>query len=163
MPAFPRTAALSHQLPFADNSFDLIFSAWVLEHMATPAIDFAQIQRVLKPNGRFIFITPNRKHPLIRLNRGIGRVSAVQTRLVSYFYGREADDTFPAYYRANTPADLEALGEKTGLTLTDLHIIPDPTYWGIMPAFYNTLCRWDAGISPQNQLHLVGTYTAHKF
>jgi ubiquinone/menaquinone biosynthesis C-methylase UbiE len=46
-------------LPFESNFFDLVISAWVLEHLADPKKAFQEIFRVLKPGGKVIFLTPN--------------------------------------------------------------------------------------------------------
>ncbi len=41
-------------LPFDDETFDLIYSRQVLEHVRHPAVHLAEIQRVLRPGGAFI-------------------------------------------------------------------------------------------------------------
>lgn len=46
-------------LPFPDNSFDLVWSLEVIEHLDKPEQVFQEIKRVLKPNGHFILTTPN--------------------------------------------------------------------------------------------------------
>jgi 2-polyprenyl-3-methyl-5-hydroxy-6-metoxy-1,4-benzoquinol methylase len=45
------------QLP--DSSFDIIYSAHVLEHIPDPAISFRQFQRLLKPGGMLFVYVPN--------------------------------------------------------------------------------------------------------
>jgi SAM-dependent methyltransferase len=45
-------------LSFADQSFDLVISQDVLEHMEDPWAGFAEIQRVLRPGGMHIFTVP---------------------------------------------------------------------------------------------------------
>lgn len=42
-------------LPFADNSFDLAYSNLALHWCTSPDLLFAEIQRVLKPEGLFLF------------------------------------------------------------------------------------------------------------
>lgn len=55
-------AELPHQdleaLTFPDASFDLVLTADILEHVRRPAAAFAEIARVLKPNGFHIFTVP---------------------------------------------------------------------------------------------------------
>ncbi|MEA3254867.1 MAG: class I SAM-dependent methyltransferase [Candidatus Altiarchaeota archaeon] len=45
-------------LHFPDNSFDLIITQDVLEHVADPEKAFKELYRVLKPNGHHIFTVP---------------------------------------------------------------------------------------------------------
>ncbi len=50
------------ELPFEDNSFDLITCLEVIEHIPAPLRPavIGEIQRVLKPGGRFVFSVPYR-------------------------------------------------------------------------------------------------------
>jgi SAM-dependent methyltransferase len=59
-PVLPaRIAGAGEALPFAGSSFDVVASAWVLEHLEHPGLVFAEVQRVLRPGGQFVFLTPN--------------------------------------------------------------------------------------------------------
>jgi ubiquinone/menaquinone biosynthesis C-methylase UbiE len=46
-------------LPFAENSFDLVFMTEVIEHLLDPSRTLNEIRRVLRPNGYLILSTPN--------------------------------------------------------------------------------------------------------
>lgn len=46
----------AEELPFAENSFDTVVSTWTLCSIPNVAQALAEINRVLKPNGRFIFL-----------------------------------------------------------------------------------------------------------
>lgn len=46
-------------LPFADSSFDVVFSSNVLEHVKDLDALFEEMKRVLKPKGRMIHILPS--------------------------------------------------------------------------------------------------------
>ncbi len=49
-------------MPFQDETFDIVFCRYVLEHLGQPNAFAAEIARVLKPGGRFIFLTPSKWH-----------------------------------------------------------------------------------------------------
>jgi SAM-dependent methyltransferase len=55
-------------LPFEDKHFDAVVSCQVLEHVSEPNEYLAEIARVLVPDGRAIFTTPN---AAIRLDPGM--------------------------------------------------------------------------------------------
>ena len=152
----PRAAAHSRALPFADESFDVVCASWLLEHLREPLAAFQEIARVLCVGGRFIFITPNRRHPLSLFNYLLGRAGRLQGWLVSRLYGRAAGDTFPTLYRANSRADLERLAAAAGLRLTSLSTIADPTYMAFTPSLFHVAQRVESALSPARQVHLVG-------
>ncbi len=49
----------AEKLPFDDNSFDLIYSTNVLEHVQDPKLVLEESIRVLKPGGFLQFVIPN--------------------------------------------------------------------------------------------------------
>ena len=151
----PRAAALSDGLPFAANSFDVVFASWLLEHLQRPLSTFNQISRVLKPGGVFIFITPNTRHPLSTLNRGLGRFSQLQGRLVEQFYGRAEADAFPTYYRANSETAVADLCLESNLKISEFQLISDPTYLAFNQAFFKFMIWFDTQLPPNRQLHMV--------
>lgn len=53
---------LNEGLPFADESFDVIVLAEVLEHLPYPKITFGEIQRILRPGGILIGSIPLAYH-----------------------------------------------------------------------------------------------------
>jgi SAM-dependent methyltransferase len=46
------------QLPFSDNQFDVVLNIQVLEHTFNPERVFSEIVRVLKPEGKALFLVP---------------------------------------------------------------------------------------------------------
>lgn len=53
----------AERLDFVDNSFDIVFSNEVLEHVNDDRKAVSEAIRVLKPGGKFIVFTPNRGWP----------------------------------------------------------------------------------------------------
>lgn len=156
------STGFSHALPFKDQSFDIVFCSWLLEHLENPQLDLGEIGRVLKPGGVFIFITPNKRHPIAWLNQAIGRFSAVQDWLVERLYGRVAADTFPTWYKANDEHQLEGYLHKISqdsdieFKIDQLHFIPDPTYLAFHPVIFRFMCWFETALPLSRRLHLVG-------
>jgi ubiquinone/menaquinone biosynthesis C-methylase UbiE len=61
-------------LPFADNSFDLVWSSEVIEHVADTARWLSEVRRVLAPSARLLLTTPNHSRLALALG-GIERYS----------------------------------------------------------------------------------------
>jgi SAM-dependent methyltransferase len=156
----PRAQAISSALPLAAGSIDVAFASWLLEHLPQPGRDFAELGRVLRPGGAFVFVTPNRRHPLALLNRLLGRAGQGQRWLVSQLYGRSGGDTFPAYYRANSPATIAALAAGNGMRVARLETVEDPTYLAFTPALFRLAQRVGERLPPDRGLHLAGALVA---
>jgi ubiquinone/menaquinone biosynthesis C-methylase UbiE len=113
--------SMAEKIPYPAESFDLVFSDNVLEHLDYPQEVFAEIQRVLKPGGILLVKTPNKRHymPLISrltphwfhraFNRARGR--------------REPEDTFPTRYRANSVMAFKALAKGSNLELEKVRLV----------------------------------------
>lgn len=55
----PVTRGLAEKFPFADNSFDIVHSNHVFEHLEDPMLAIQEIWRVLKPDGLVFIEVPN--------------------------------------------------------------------------------------------------------
>jgi SAM-dependent methyltransferase len=156
LPNLPRAAAISGRLPFAPASFDVVAASWLLEHLPEPAATFAEIGRVLRPGGAFVFITPNARHPLAWANRLAGRLGRAQGRLVDRLYGRAEADTFPTAYRANSADALAHLCAGAGLTLESLSFVADPTYLAFSRPAFRLMSAIEDRLPEARRIHLVG-------
>lgn len=110
----------ANSIPYPDNSFDLIFLDNVFEHLEQQELVLKEAMRVLKPGGRLLFQTPNRRHymPLI------ARMTPHRFhQFVNRLRGWDEVDTFPNFYRANTPQDVQSLAKRTGFFVRQVDLI----------------------------------------
>jgi len=158
-PSIPRVQALAEALPFPAQTFDLVICSWVLEHLAEPEKAFEEVARVLKPGGRFIFLTPNFLHPIPRLGWALSKVgNLMQRSLVASLYGRQSQDVFPPYYRANTPMKIEEMASKVGLRKVSVHLVEDPTYLAFGPLSFRLSVVLEKFIPAERKVHIVGEF-----
>lgn len=116
-----KLAASANALPFPDATFDLASANMVVEHLADPAETLAEIRRVLKPGGRFLFHTPNRRHWPLWL---AGRVpEPVKLGFVRFLEGRRPDDVFSTYYRLNDERAIEETAGAEGFAVERLELV----------------------------------------
>jgi len=113
------------QLPFDDNSFDVVTSLWVLEHLENPEKVFNEINRVLKPGGFFMFATPNKTFFPLVLNQWIGN-TGLNNLINKKLYGRNEVDIFKTHYKANTKKTLWKI--SNGFNINELRYNFDPSY-----------------------------------
>lgn len=115
-------------MPLEANGVDVVMARSVMEHVTEPALVFAEIYRVLRPGGHFVFLTanlwdyasliakliPNRFHPWI----------------VSRTEGREEEDVFPVAYRTNTRGSIDRWTRQAGFERISFY------YLGQYPAYF---------------------------
>ena len=110
----------ANSIPYPDQSFDLVFSDNVVEHLEDPAAVFGEVSRVLKSGGIFLFKTPNKHHYMPAIAR------ATPHRVHQFFNrlrGREETDTFPTLYRAKTIPEVSAVASELGFEVSALELI----------------------------------------
>jgi SAM-dependent methyltransferase len=121
-----------YDLPFAENSLDLITCRMVVEHLAQPRHAFAESARCLRPGGALVVITPH------LLNYGIlGNAVAtkllpdkLRLRIVRASDSRAEEDIFPVRYKANTMPRLVQSLNASGLQVHEtIGLRQQRPYW----------------------------------
>lgn len=111
---------VGEKIPYPDESFDIVVSDNVLEHLPNPEDVFREVSRVLRPGGHFMAKTPNLHHYVATLAR-------LTPHRFHQFYnalrGRAREDTFPTVYAANTPRAIRAHAAASGLEVLDVALI----------------------------------------
>ena len=101
-------------LTFEDNSFDLVVSVDVLEHVGQPEQMVAEISRILKPGGRAFITFPNLDFPWTYdpINRILSLFSKRKIAQGAYAFGHE-------YLVSGT--QFRTWAEKYGLNIIEDH------------------------------------------
>jgi SAM-dependent methyltransferase len=120
--------------PFADESFDLVCSAGVIEYLAGDGPALAELRRVLRPEGHLLLTVTNRWSPMLagdlaveflkRRRRLVALFNAGWTRL-----GRAAVRPRPFAVRRHRPARVRSQLAEAGFEIVDslfFHFVPWP-------------------------------------
>jgi SAM-dependent methyltransferase len=115
-------------LPFADGSFDAIYSMGTVEHFEETAESVRELARVLRPGGRLILGVPNRHDPFLR-----PALVWLLSRAGLYAYGAE---------KSYSRADLRRLLEGAGLeVVSESGILFIPGWLRILDLWCHTRAR----------------------
>jgi len=111
------------KFPLEDNSFDVVFSHWVMEHVPDPALHFKEVHRVLAPGGVYLFRTPNLFHYSMMAAKYFPEKLRVPVARWLKREREEAHDPYLAFYRANTSGQILRLLQESGLMVDELKIL----------------------------------------
>ncbi len=145
-------------LPFQDNFFDLVVNAWVLEHLENPVPAFKEIYRVLKQNGKVIFLTPNTRNYNVWLIRLIPE--KWHDFITRKIYNRQEHDTFPKFYRMNSVKKINEVLAPQGFKKVKLIQNGDPTYISFNGILFKLSCFIEDISEKFNlaKVHIIGVY-----
>lgn len=117
------------KLPFASESFDLVFSDFVLEHVEDPGAFLEETLRVLKPGGSFFFRTPNKYHYVSLISRLTPHWFHVLVANRVRGLPADAHDPYPTFYRMNSRTTLARQAEEAGFSAAEFRLIEgEPAY-----------------------------------
>lgn len=126
-------AGSAHDMPFPDNSIDVVFGIAILHHLDLDLVS-REVRRVLKPGGRAIFQEPVRNSPVLRFVRS----------LIPY----RAPDISP-YERPLTDAELERFASGFEAWSVRAFGLPHVQVGPLLPVvknYWKSLYAWDRRI-----------------
>lgn len=136
------------------GSVDIVMARSVMEHVSHPLAAYAEVARVLRPGGRFIFLTanlwdyasliaaavPNRLHPWI----------------VAHTEGRREEDVFPIVYQTNTRRAIRRAAAASSLRLERFEYLGQyPAYFMFNSALFLLATGYERMISALRPLHCL--------
>jgi len=123
------------RLPFPPETFDIVISRSVVEHLEDPPRVFREFCRVLRPGGKVVIITPN-KYDYVSVIAAFTPYRAHRA-LVSRIFQIPEDDVFPTVYRANTARAIRKAMRPAGLSEVELRMINHyPAYLMFSPVLF---------------------------
>ena len=148
------------KMPFENNFFDLVVSAWVLEHLSSPQKAFQEIFRVLKPGGKVIFLTPNVWNYNVWIIRLIPE--KFHDFLTRKLYDRQEHDTYPKQYKINSVKKIANTLEPIGFKKCQLILNGDPSYISFNTMLFKLACFLEKIMDLKSlhfmKVHLIGVY-----
>ena len=125
-----------NKMPFEDNSFDVVFSEYVFEHLEEPDGAFQEIRRVLKPGGKLLVITPN----LFSYKSLAAHFTPYSFHVwmgnIRYGRGHEAD-MYPTTFLCNTRGAFKRFAKKHGFQINNMAIVTNgPTWFSKFPVIF---------------------------
>ncbi len=118
-------------LPFLDNSFNLVTANMVVEHLSLPENQFREVNRVLTSGGLFIVHTPNKFGYTTVLSMMLP--DKVKNLLIRFFQGRSESDVFNTYFRANSRKKIYSLAGSVGFEVMDIKMIVSSAQFVMIP------------------------------
>jgi 2-polyprenyl-3-methyl-5-hydroxy-6-metoxy-1,4-benzoquinol methylase len=121
---------LKNSLPYSDNTFDVVVSLEVIEHLENPRHFVREIARILKVNGRCLITTPNQLSLSSRL-----------CLLLRGQFQQFQDSSYPAHITALLPIDLLRMTSEAGFSFRSIRYTDDGRIpgtnlrWQVIPVF----------------------------
>jgi ubiquinone/menaquinone biosynthesis C-methylase UbiE len=126
-----KVQALADALPFRDGHFDIVTANMVVEHLNNPNVQFAEVKRVLKPNGIFIFHTVNETGYFAVMRKIVP--NALVKKVARVLDGRESGDVFEIHYKANSEKKIRLLAQETGFEVEKIKLISSDAVFALIP------------------------------
>ena len=104
-----KTAALFicgdiRHLPISSEIADLVTLRFVVEHLPYIPSDFTEIERILKPGGYIVMITPNLWSPFVFVAQLLP--SVLKRKILHALYTVDESEVIPTYHLLNTPSQI---------------------------------------------------------
>ena len=118
--------ALMEDADLPENHFDVVYSFMVMEHVADPDAFMQAVQRVLKPGGVYIFMTPNGGHYFTIFAETLHKLKLDEAMLRILKPGMVEKYHYPVAYKFNKVRDIDATAARLGFEAPEYAFIePD--------------------------------------
>ena len=131
--ALTTSAVFKDRFPFLDNTFDSCVSNYVCEHLEDPKSHLAEVWRVLKPAGTYVFRTPNRFHYTSIVSSLTPH--SFHLKVANKLRAIDGHDPYPTRYRFNSRTKILMLAQEAGFKLEYLRLAEKEPSYGMSSRF----------------------------
>ena len=111
----------------SNNSLDVIYSIYVMEHIENPDRLFLKAHQTLKENGKLYFITPNRPHYFVFFSRLADQLNIKNLWVEKVMKARvNLDYGFKSYYLINDENTIRKFAERHGFKKCEILYLDSP-------------------------------------
>lgn len=153
-----RLVAWGHQIPLGNDSVDLVFSEYLMEHVAEPEGTVREAYRILRPGGALVWMAPNlwcysglatRLTPLA--------IHQLATRLLQPVSPRRAGhDVFKTYFRINSAPRIRRIIREAGFDEPEIRTsVGAPHYTQVLPVVHQLAVAWHLAMDRLEWLRAV--------
>lgn len=135
-----------------DQTYDLAFANYVLEHVADIDAAIAEVYRVLRPGGEFVATVPNPRAPEFRV------AARTPVRVHSLVRGKQAWETHYAFHSVD---DLASRFVAAGFALQDLRRYAHLVQYLRWPGLSRLAHAYDRGVTAMNWRRGMGLGLIH--
>lgn len=121
-------------LPFRNNSFDVVSARWVLEHLENSEKCIKEISRVMKENASLIILTPNTYNMTMFFSKIVPY--KLKKLLLNKLLLRKEQTIFPTYYRLNSPFKLPKILSSYDLKIERFVLVGNPFYFSFSKVLF---------------------------
>ena len=140
--AIKRNAAMDYKvisnvknIPFWDETFHVIISQWLIEHIPNPETIFNEFRRILKTNGSLILVTNSIYNPLMMFSAVMPQ--GLRDRLKNRLLPPEIEeDTFPTYYMCNSVGKMDRMLRNLKYEKKLIAYLGDPSFFIFSKIFF---------------------------
>lgn len=147
--------ANAYDLPFRNNTFDIVTAYWVVEHISTPEKFLSQVHRVLSPGGYFLLRTTNPLSPFVRISRNLPQ--GIKKRVLGRFT-RPNHIFYKTYDCFNHPNRLRKLPCRFGFKVLTIEFLESLMLFNPLTAIVSVLFWQLTRVYPPLRTDIVALY-----
>ena len=132
-------------IPLPSAVADVVTLMNVTEHLSDPQAVLTECARILRPGAHLVLLAPNAWFPPICVGRLLPH--RIRQSINWIITATDVEDTFPAFYRANTERALVRMGTRAGLIpIKTEYLSNHPEYFMFSTLLYRCMAALERGV-----------------